>query len=179
MRHYLAYGSNLHPLRIIERVSSSRLVGIARLERYDVTFVKRSVDGSAKCNLLFTDDVDDVAYAAIYQISESQKHLLDKAEGLGHGYEETTFEMNVNDAALSCFAYIAASSHLDPALVPYDWYKALVIEGARYHRFPKAYIDRLDRTECLPDPDAERSLRNADLLIQIRNYERQPAHDPD
>ena len=108
----------------------------------------------------------------MYEISEAEKHLLDRVEGLGSGYHEAQFQADVNGATLACFAYVAASSHLAPLLFPYDWYKPLVVEGARYHGFPEAYVDQLDSIECLSDPDTKRRLRKEDLLIRLRNYGR-------
>ena len=168
MRHYLAYGSNLHPLRLAERVPSSRLLGITRLARHTVSFVKRSRDRSAKCSLVFTDDPDDAAHCAVYELDKAERHLLDRVEGLGKGYDEARFEVRVNGRALVAFTYVAAGSHLVTGLAPYDWYKALVLEGARYHGFPEAYIACLDDIQCMPDPDPARNRRNTELLGRIR-----------
>lgn len=53
--HYFAYGSNLHPYRLIQRVPNARLVATTRLDGYGVSFSKRSHDGSSKCNLAKKD----------------------------------------------------------------------------------------------------------------------------
>jgi gamma-glutamylcyclotransferase len=170
-RRYLAYGSNLHPLRIIDRVPSARLLGDARLEGYKVTFVKKSRDGSTKCNLLFTSNPDDVAYGAVYEIAINEKRLLDAAEGLGKGYMETLLQVDVNSATVDVFTYVASLTHLAPGLPPYDWYKAMVIAGARYHGFPSAYIDSLAAIPSQSDPNPRRNHLNQNLLIQLENYE--------
>lgn len=168
MQHYLAYGSNLHPLRLAERIPSSRLLGITLLARHTVSFAKRSWDRSAKCTLVFTDNPDDAAHCAVYELDEGERHLLDRAEGLGSGYEEAMFEVQIDGRAVVAFAYVAATSHRVTGLPPYDWYMALVIEGARYHGFPDAYIADLSDIECRPDPDPVRNRRHADLLDRIR-----------
>ena len=167
-QHYLAYGSNLHPLRLAERVPSSRLLAITRLARHTVSFVKRSRDRSAKCSLVFTDDPDDAALCAVYELDEAERYLLDRAEGFGTGYEEAGFEVRVNGWAVVAFTYVVAASHFVTGLAPYDWYKALVLEGARFHGFPDNYIARLDDIQCMPDPDPARNRRHAELLDRIR-----------
>jgi hypothetical protein len=52
--HYLAYGSNLHPIRLRQRVNSARLIATLSLPGYRVLFNKRGQDLSAKCNLVAT-----------------------------------------------------------------------------------------------------------------------------
>lgn len=49
--HYLAYGSNLHPIRMTERVPSARVLGAIELPDHLLAFNKRSTDGSSKCLL--------------------------------------------------------------------------------------------------------------------------------
>ena len=170
MQRYLAYGSNLHPLRLAERVPSSRLLGTTRLERYSVAFVKRSMDGSAKCTLQFTDSPADHAHCAVYELDESERHLLDQAEGLGRGYDEATLRVEVGGGSVTAFTYIADASHLAPELLPYDWYQALVLAGAGFHGFPADYIAGLSAPESLPDPDRLRRVRHEELLVRIRDY---------
>ena len=172
MQRYLAYGSNLHPMRLAERVPSSRLLGTTRLDGYTVSFVKRSVDGSAKCTLRRTDSPEDAAHCAVYELEESERHLLDEAEGLGRGYDEATLRVEVGGGSVTAFTYIADASHLAPELLPYDWYQALVLAGARFHGFPADYIAGLSAPESLPDPDRRRRLRHEGLLVRIRNYGR-------
>jgi hypothetical protein len=66
MIHYFAYGSNLHPVRLIERVPSANLVGVIGLSKHRLAFQKRSKDGSSKCNLFQTGSASDLVYGAIY-----------------------------------------------------------------------------------------------------------------
>jgi gamma-glutamylcyclotransferase len=49
--YYLAYGSNLHPLRLMQRVSSAKVEDVIELPGRQGNFHKRSPDGSGKCNL--------------------------------------------------------------------------------------------------------------------------------
>ena len=96
LRLYLAYGSNLHPARLIERVPSARLVGTTRLDGYRVVFIKRSHDGSSKASLLFTDEARHAAYGAVYEMPIQEKLVLDALEGVGEGYDERELQVSVN-----------------------------------------------------------------------------------
>lgn len=79
--HYLAYGSNLHPLRLMERVPSARLIGVTEITGYQLRFHKRGKDGSAKCDLCWSDDRKSSVFGAIYRIASNEKPILDRAEG--------------------------------------------------------------------------------------------------
>jgi len=64
--HYLAYGSNLHPYRLIQRVPNAKFIATTRLDGHAVSFTKRSKDGSSKCSLATAASADSAAYVAIY-----------------------------------------------------------------------------------------------------------------
>lgn len=147
---YAAYGSNLHPLRLGERISSARLVTTSFLPDWSLYFHKRSKDGSGKCNIR---SGSDGIHVAIFDINVGDKVILDKIEGLGSGYAELSLE--VPDIG-SCFSYTAQKSHIDSSLFPYDWYKELVLMGARVHGFPDNYVDQIRSQSTCEDPDPDR-----------------------
>ena len=60
--------------------------------------------------------------------------------------------------------YVADDRHVDPARVPFDWYRALVVAGAIEHGPPARYIDELARIPAIPDPDTARSAQARRLL---------------
>ena len=163
--HYLAYGSNLHPLRLAARVQSARVLGVVELPGYRLAFHKRSVDGSGKC-LLYPDEGERV-YGVVYEFDSRDKASLDAAEGRGNGYAEQTLELDLNGRSIAPYVYVARSSHIDPTLVPYDWYKQLVLAGARHHGFDAAYIASIEATPAMEDPEAERQRDHDELLKRI------------
>jgi len=147
---YAAYGSNLHPLRLVERAPSARLVTTSFLPNWSLRFHKRSKDGSGKCNILLGSDG---IHVAIFDMSVEDKLALDKIEGLGSGYSELLLEVpDIGD----CISYTAQESHIDGSLVPYDWYKELVLMGARVHGFPDNYVDQISSRPTCEDPDPDR-----------------------
>lgn len=170
--HYLAYGSNLHPYRLIQRVPNARLVTTTRLDSYSVSFSKRSHDGSSKCNLAMSERKDCAAHVAIYAIPTVEKHLLDAAEGLGKGYDHARLKLRVANKAYDVFAYAAAITHTVRELLPYDWYKSMVIEGAHYHGFPDDYIGDLESQPSKPDSDVRRRHEAEELLNQMQKHKR-------
>lgn len=164
--HYLAYGSNLHPLRLRERVPSAELLGIVQVPGWMVKFRKRGQDRSAKCDLVRTY-AGDLAYAALYTLQAGDKPRLDAAEGAGRGYDESTLEVTLAGRVFTPFVYLAAATHVDPMLQPFHWYRQLVIAGARYHRMPAAHVAALAAVPAVRDPDAARALQHEQLLGRI------------
>jgi len=94
---YAAYGSNLHPVRLRKRVPSAELMGFAVVANWELRFHKRGSDGSGKCNIAAAAG-DSVCFA-IFKIEPLERSLLDKVEGLGHGYDEPT--LAIPEAACS------------------------------------------------------------------------------
>jgi hypothetical protein len=165
---YFAYGSNLHPTRLRERVPGVALEGVAVAQGRRLAFHKRGFrDGSAKCDLPETSPPVQ-AYGALYRIASDHRLGLARIEGAGAGYEETSVEVDANGKRVSAFLFLAQPEFVDPALIPFDWYKALVLEGAKYHQFPAAYTAAIKNVPCLPDPDHERAATNWELVARIR-----------
>lgn len=159
--HYAAYGSNLHPARLAERLPAARLIGTAHLPNWSLRFHKRSKDESGKCSIL---PGNDGVYVAIFDISAADKRLLDGIEGLGSGYAGTVLSVPPFG---DCASYIAEESHVDDTLRPYDWYKALVLAGAKFHGFPEDYLARIESMQAIRDPDAQRGTEQWALVKSI------------
>ncbi len=167
---YFAYGSNLHPLRLSERVPSARLVGVSELPNYRLIFHKKSHDGSSKCNLIHTGCESDRIYGAIYEIDQAHKPVLDRFEGKGRGYLDTHLTLQHQGQEYECFTYLAQQSYIVGHLKPYHWYKQLVVLGARYLQFPDSYICSIDEVDSVEDQDENRRIENQTLIEKIINY---------
>lgn len=170
MIHYFAYGSNLHPMRLMERVSSAKLIGDVQLGNHKLTFHKKSLDGSSKCNLFETGESLDSVYGAIYELAPEHKSILDKFEGKGAGYIDTQIQFQYQGKEYNCFTYLAQQSHITDSLKPYHWYKEMVVLGAKYLKFPNTYISSIESVESMDDPDKKRSNEKDELLQKIKNY---------
>jgi hypothetical protein len=159
---YAAYGSNLHPLRLAERASSAKLMATSFLPDWSLHFHKRSNDGSGKCNILAGSNG---IHVAIFDISAEDKLALDEIEGLGRGYSQASLSIpGIGD----CVTYVAQRSHIDGSLAPYDWYKELVLMGARVHGFPDDYLNRIRSLPARRDPDPERRVKRWETVELVR-----------
>jgi gamma-glutamylcyclotransferase (GGCT)/AIG2-like uncharacterized protein YtfP len=157
---YLAYGSNLHPQRMKHRVPSARVAGTVHLPGWALRIHKRGADGSAKCNVVHTGDAGDRVHGVVYEMVAHHRAQLDACEGAGYRRQR------LNLAAFGeVFLYVARSPYIDDGLVPFGWYIGYVLEGARYHGFPRDYIELIDRLETRADPDPERHRRHSRLII--------------
>ena len=157
-----AYGSNMLSSRIKERCSSACPLGIAELHGYELKWHKRSKDESGKCDVVQSKDANQIVYGVLYEITESQKSDLDKAEGLGNGYEAKQVQVVFKGTARTVSIYVATK--MDSSLKPYTWYKAFVVAGAKEHKLPSKYIEHLEAAEATQDPDYKRHERNSQLL---------------
>lgn len=158
---YAAYGSNLHPLRLGRRLAKAELVGTSFLPDWSLQFHKRSVDGSGKCSIR---PGEDGVHVAVFHIHGADKIKLDRIEGLGEGYDEISLQL---EEFGTCFAYTARETHIDNSLLPYAWYKELVLLGARALAFPAAYTKRIQSIRARQDPDPGRHQEMWDLVESI------------
>jgi gamma-glutamylcyclotransferase len=163
--HYLAYGSNLHPLRLAERTPSARPLGVVVLSGRRVVFHKRGRDGSGKCSLVADIAGEGPAFGVLYEIDGREKRRLDAVEG--PGYEVSPLQVTLGGTTYPAYTYVASPSDIDPSLRPYDWYQRLVLAGARHHRLPAAYVSQLGAVAAIPDPDRPRRARNEGLLARM------------
>lgn len=168
--YYLAYGSNLHPVRLMKRVPSASLLGKVELINKRIVFHKRSIDHSGKCTMVRDETNKPVAYGALFAMNPDEVVLLDRFEGCGHGYDRQAIVCNISNMEYHAFTYLATSKAIDVSLRPYHWYKQLVLAGARYHGFPEDYISHLERVESIPDPDRDRRIVNEELLKEIERF---------
>jgi len=103
----------------------------------------------------------DVVWGVLFEFDAAEKHLLDEAEALGHGYDELIVEVESETGKKErASMYIAAKSHINDSLKPYSWYKRFVTEGASQHQLPQPYISFLQSFPAIEDPDRARDRRN-------------------
>lgn len=158
---YFAYGSNLHPGRLRRRVPSATVVGVATLPGHALAFHKRGDDGSGKCNARPARAQDRVM-GVVYRMDAFERALLDRVEG--PGYAVAQVELEAGDRVVRAFTYLAWPEACAEELVPFDWYKALVLAGGRHHGLPEAYLRAIDAVTALEDPDRERARRHFTIL---------------
>jgi len=144
---YFAYGSNMDAEWLRSRVPSATVIGPATLLDKRMLFNKRSIDGSAKANLV--DSRGDHVWGVLFEVDSTELGTLDSAEG---GYERTGLTV-CTAGGNPVVAQIYTSTELTPNPVPYKWYKNLVLAGAREHELPQEYLDYLESLPSKPDPN--------------------------
>ena len=153
---YFSYGSNMSSRRLTQRVPSAQVVSVATLSMHRLEFHKVSKDGSAKCDAFETGNQNDYVIGVVFDIHHAEKIHLDKAEGLGFGYDIKQVIIETQQGRLlEAFTYYAMT--IDSQLQPYHWYKNHVLIGAREHELPTHYIERIDLVEAIEDIDHERT----------------------
>ncbi|MDX6560182.1 MAG: hypothetical protein QOF72_3231 [Blastocatellia bacterium] len=163
---YFAYGSNMLTKLLRDRAPSARFSAVTRLSKHVLRFHKISEDKagsrSGKCNAYFTGNEEDVVIGVVFDIDRNEKPSLAAAEV---GYAEEPLKLTSRGKDSSGFMFtVADGSLLDDTLQPYDWYKALVLAGAREHNLPTEYVSALENIATVQDPDTARAKRNPRFL---------------
>ena len=159
---YFAYGSNMCTERLKERVGPVEPKGTAELTKYCFQFHKESKDdGSAKADAFYTGCQEHVVYGALFQLDESRKRCLDKAEG---GYNCDSIEVEDKDGnPVRALIYLAKKERIikeENKKKPYFWYKRLVVEGAKQHGLPADYVGAINNMPGKRDPNESRCEKN-------------------
>lgn len=156
-----AYGSNMLKSRLAARCPNAAVVGVAELAGYRLAWHKRSSDGSGKCDVVVSE-VDTAVFGVVYEVSKTEKRRLDRAEGLGAGYEERAVRVLLRGASEDVTLY--AATEVDGSLRPFTWYRDLVIAGAMEHGLPGSYIESLRAVVAIEDPDRARHDKHMALI---------------
>jgi len=155
---YFAYGSNMSVARLKNRVSSVNVITKARLDNHQLRFHKRSRDGSGKCNANYVGNAVDTIYGVVFEMTVSQKRLLDVYEGLGNGYDQKAISVIASNGKTLMVLYYYATE-IDNSLKPYEWYKQHVLQGAYEHGLPSDYIASIESIKTVPDLNTKRHER--------------------
>ncbi|MCP3986048.1 MAG: gamma-glutamylcyclotransferase [bacterium] len=147
---YFAYGSNLSVQRLQKRVATTLPIGAARLGGHRWVCDKPGRDGSAKANLV--PDPADHVWGALYQLDPGQLAVLDRYEG---GYERVEIHVDrpregAGSTRWQALTYRSDQRGDDP--VPFDWYRRMILDGARQHDLPAAWLARLESLPWRADP---------------------------
>ena len=147
---YFAYGSNMLIERMVKRVPSAEPLFVATLKEHDLRFHKVSKDGSGKADAFFTGNDSDFVMGVVYQISRQHKPDLDAFEGRPNHYEMKWVDVVDEDGnVFKVFTYVAQI--IDATYIPFEFYKAMVVNGAIENGLPKTYIKKLKAVKAWSD----------------------------
>ena len=155
---YFAFGSNMLTERLVRRCPSASPLGPAVLDDHALTFSKIGREGSGKATI--TERPGAKVFGVAFTLDPDELSLLDAFEGKGRGYDridDFTVRLLADGTPISACTYKAPPAFCDPALLPFDWYHALVIAGARQHGLPADYIDALAAAPYRADPEPSRN----------------------
>ncbi len=162
---YFAYGSNMLHYRLWQRVPSCRVLDCVSVRGYSLNYFIRGIDNSGKCNIIETGQDIDCVHGVVFEMAKSDLHRLDAAEG--ESYEKSEIVLQGEVEQHRAFVYIGREAYIDTDLKPFDWYKAIVVEGARSHNLPDEYILNLNAVVAKKDSDQERSKNNFKIIESI------------
>ncbi len=160
---YLAYGSNMHPVRLKLRTPSAKFYKVISLKKYKLKFHKLGKDGSGKCNIFFTGDKKDRVYGIIYDIKDQEIKQLDMFE---RGYKKKF--LYLEEIKEEIFFYFATREFINDSLKPYNWYKEFVLEGAKHFNLPRKYITTIEKVDSVEDPHFNRAHYMREILKRLK-----------
>jgi hypothetical protein len=147
---YFAYGSNLNPAQMYERCPLHRTIGVAHLRNHRLVFPRFSpVRRCATAGLVET--AGDNVWGVLYQLADEDIPVLHFHEGYDpdvpvqkNRYALRQFNVMLigsprPEAAMS---YVALPDGTDE--LPSRAYLDTILDGARYHGLPKAWLVYLE-----------------------------------
>lgn len=142
---YFAYGSNLSVEQMKNRTKELGVYSRVKLYGYRLAFNKRGKDGTSKANLVAHPG--GVVWGVAYRLSTEALKLMDRHEGVASGhYQRLIVEVHTDlGHTLEAVAYIAQTAYLDHALAPSSQYLQTILQGARHHGLPEAYIAEIQK----------------------------------
>lgn len=155
-----------------------RMLGPAALSRHSLRFHARSRDAgddSGKCDALHTGRAGDVVHGIVFLAHDQRRQELEQPGG---GYLATQVRVSLPTGTADAWIRVADPAWIDPGLVPFDWYVALVGSGARIHGLPADYQARLRTVVTRPDRDRDRAARFLEIARgtrKIRPFFRRPS----
>jgi gamma-glutamylcyclotransferase (GGCT)/AIG2-like uncharacterized protein YtfP len=166
---YFAYGSNMLVARLRHpaRAPHAELVETATLAGHRLLFHKRGRDGSAKADAfaVAAGEAAAVVHGVLYRITAGCRDGLDRVEGVGRGYRAVEIEVKTaSGAGREALTYLAEPPHIEPGLLPFDWYRDLVLAGALENRLAAAYVRRIEAVRVAMDTSPQRAARERRVL---------------
>lgn len=141
---YFAFGSNLSVAQMRVRCPGSEPVGPALLRGRRLGFAYRSQNFPPGGAADVVESAGGEVWGALYRLTDRDLEELDRFEFVGAGgYRQVTVEVEQEGKMLPALCYEVVD-RLESDLAPIAGYRRLMIEGAREHGLPQAWIDSLE-----------------------------------
>jgi cation transport regulator ChaC len=148
---YFAYGSNMQRATFVTRrgMRPQRSVA-ARLPGYRLTFDLPVGPGERGVANLVADSAA-TTHGVLHLITSQEFAVLDRTEGVGNGYYGRVAVRAIVCDARHVDSWTYVSSHGVLGRKPSARYMGLLLDGAREHDLPAAYIRELESIELAID----------------------------
>lgn len=146
---HFAYGIDLNPAWMARHSPGHRTLGIARLVDHRIAFPHYSAN-ERSASISIAVKLGDVVWGALYDVPGDDIPVLDHVfefapDGPPHlnAYTRKTVSLQRPGGMqpIEASTYVAATQ--DNSAPPTDKYMMAVIDGARYHGLPRAYVGAL------------------------------------
>jgi cation transport regulator ChaC len=140
---YFAYGSNMAEGVMREKCPQAELVGPARLDGYALAFRRRSVrSGTGVADVVASPN--DFVWGVLWRIDADCVSTLDRKEGHPWAYTRVVVEVELEDGGRRTASTYVVTEPDGDHIQPSETYVADILEAARAHRLPDAYVTRLE-----------------------------------
>ena len=146
---YFAYGPDLNPAQMMQRSPGHRSLGVARLDDHWISFSRYSPsDRSATISIV--ENQGSTVWGALYEVPEEDVPILnhihgfdpDRQAGLNeHVAQKVSIHRLGHSQPIAVSTYVAVPD--DGKTLPSPDYIELILDGARYHGLPRAYLAAL------------------------------------
>lgn len=134
--YYFAYGSNLSKKRLLERIGKFHTASVAILKGYKFIYNKKSIDGTAKANLI--KEPNSEVYGICYEIDYNDFDKLDKYEQGYNRITKLTVSLLDTDTEAETVSYISQSITEQPV---FEDYRQIIIQSAKEWGINQNYIN--------------------------------------
>lgn len=137
--HYFAYGSNMHHEEFATICPGSPFVGKGFVSGYKFVYDGHSSTRRGPvANIVKSKE--EVVWGVLYNIDEKCLEALNKKEGHPKSYGRKPFPVTHEDGS----PYTAEVYYREGRKIgePPDDYRQIVVQGAKYRRLPKEYIEK-------------------------------------
>jgi gamma-glutamylcyclotransferase len=118
IRYYFAYGSNMSPQRMNERLVGYKSRSLGILYDFELTFnkINHQVKGAGYANIIAAKG--KVVEGVVYEIDKTGLQILDGFEGYPNKYTRELLPVKCNDSIIESHVYIAQLEETADDLMP-------------------------------------------------------------
>ncbi|MDB5119253.1 MAG: hypothetical protein JWN56_471 [Sphingobacteriales bacterium] len=131
--NYFGFASNLKKSLLEERIGGAvEEFMSARLANYGFRFNKKNKDGSARANLIISEEED--VYGVVYKLSAKYYDILCKTEP---GFKLIEVQVETDTSYVKALTFL--SEEITDNILPDKAYLNTILKGAREHSLPEEY----------------------------------------